>query len=346
MSYSDSRLEALAVTFQNILTAATKDPVLAERALRRLNADPQLVGLVEMPPGMKRTGRRAPASLDPFKVLADSGEVDLMARLADLELEELRDIVAQFGMDPRRLVMKWKDAQRVREHIASTTAQRSRKGDAFRALPVPIGQANLLCTHGCPFGRRLVGAGSRRCSGLDMHRRVERAFPWPHVRDPMSLSGGRPGKEVRTAMAGVAVRESVTIAGRAERGRVARAFVGAVLGLGHPSRDDAALLVSELFGNSIRHGGSGAPGETVTVAVTAQDDVIRVDVADRSGPRAPELRPADGEAEDGRGLQLVERLSVRWGWHQDSGQTVTWFEIQALLQPMQHSGVPGGCREP
>ena len=87
-----------------------------------------------MPPGMKRTGRREPAKLDPFKVLADSQhEPDLLARLADLSLEELRDIVAQFGMDPRRLVMKWKDAQRVRKHIVATTAQRSRKGDAFRA---------------------------------------------------------------------------------------------------------------------------------------------------------------------------------------------------------------------
>jgi hypothetical protein len=82
---------------------------------------------------MKRTGRRAPAKLDPFKVLAESSEQDLMVRLADLGLEELRDIIAHFGMDPRRLVMKWKDADRVREHIVATTAQRSRKGDAFRA---------------------------------------------------------------------------------------------------------------------------------------------------------------------------------------------------------------------
>ena len=66
-------------------------------------------------------------------------------------------------------------------------------------------------------------------------------------------------------MAGLAVRETVTLAGLAERARVARAFVFAVLGPGHPCGDDAALLVSELFGNSVRHGDSGLPGETVTV---------------------------------------------------------------------------------
>ena len=52
-------------------------------------------------------------------------------------------------------------------------------------------------------------------------------------------------------MARRAVRESVTIAGRAERARVARAFTAGVLGPGYPRGDDAALLVSELFGNSI-----------------------------------------------------------------------------------------------
>ena len=66
-------------------------------------------------------------------------------------------------------------------------------------------------------------------------------------------------------MAGLAVRESVTLAGRAERARAARRFVGEILGPGHPCADVAILLVSEVFGNSVRHSGSGAPGETVTV---------------------------------------------------------------------------------
>ena len=70
-------------------------------------------------------------------------------------------------------------------------------------------------------------------------------------------------------MAEPKIRETVTVAGRAERARVARAFVGGVLGPGHPCGDDAALLVSELFENSVRHSRSGAAGGTVTVAVSA-----------------------------------------------------------------------------
>ena len=120
-------------------------------------------------------------------------------------------------------------------------------------------------------------------------------------------------------MARAAVRESVTLAGRAERARAARALVSEVLGAGHPCGDDVVLLVSEIFGNSVRHSGSGAPGETVTVAVIAGDGIVRVEVTDRAGPGTPELRPVSREAEGGRGLQLVAGLAARWGWRRSAG---------------------------
>jgi anti-sigma regulatory factor (Ser/Thr protein kinase) len=138
-----------------------------------------------------------------------------------------------------------------------------------------------------------------------------------------------------------AVRETMTLAGRAERARVARAFVDGVLGPGHPCGDVATLPVDELFVNSIRHSGSAARGETVTVAVKTANDVIRVEVTDLSGPGVPQLRPSGGEAEDGRGLHLVARLATRWGWRRRGGRTVTWFELQALLRQTQHSAVSG-----
>ncbi len=129
-------------------------------------------------------------------------------------------------------------------------------------------------------------------------------------------------------MARAAVQESVTVAGRPERARVVRTFVGAVLGPGHPCGDDAELLVSEIFGNSVRHSGSGAAGEMVTVAVRVGDGTVRVEVTDRAGPGTPELRPASRDAEGGRGLQLVAALAVRWGSRRRGGRLVTWFEIR------------------
>jgi len=117
--------------------------------------------------------------------------------------------------------------------------------------------------------------------------------------------------------------------GRAERARVARAFVGGVLGPGHPCGDDAALLVSELVGNSLRYGRSGLPGETVTVVVIAGGSVVRVEVTGRSGPGVPKPRSAGRDAEGGRGLALVAALATRWGWRQCGGRTMTWFELRA-----------------
>ena len=129
-------------------------------------------------------------------------------------------------------------------------------------------------------------------------------------------------------MTGVTVRESVKVAGLVERARVVRAFVGAVLGPGHPCGDDAVLLASELFANSLQHSGSGVPGETVTVTVTARAGAVRVEVADRGGPGVPEVRPASADAEDGRGLGLVAGLAARWGWRRRGARVVTWFELR------------------
>jgi two-component sensor histidine kinase len=126
----------------------------------------------------------------------------------------------------------------------------------------------------------------------------------------------------------------VTLAGRAERTRLARAFVGGVLGSRHPCEYAAVLLVSELFGNSVRHGGSGVPGETVTVAVRMGNGVVRVEVTNRSGSGVPELGSAERDAEGGRGLQLVAELATRWGWRRRGGRTQTWFEIQHELSPV------------
>ena len=113
-------------------------------------------------------------------------------------------------------------------------------------------------------------------------------------------------------MAGLEIRESVTVAGRAERARVARAFIGGVLGPGHPCGDDAALLVSELFGNSVRHSRSGAAGGTVTVAVRVGDGLVRVEVTDRSGPEVPELTVLAGMRKAAGGFSSL-RASRRGG---------------------------------
>ncbi|MDE0276374.1 MAG: hypothetical protein OYH76_10795 [Defluviicoccus sp.] len=80
----------------------------------------------------RKGGRRTPAVLDPVGV-AREGEDVLRARLATLSLDQLLDIVAQHGMDPGKLVMKWKKPDRVIDRIVEISLSRATKGDAFRS---------------------------------------------------------------------------------------------------------------------------------------------------------------------------------------------------------------------
>jgi hypothetical protein len=65
------------------------------------------------------------------------GEDVLRKRLSLLELEQLKDVVAEYGMDAGKLVMKWKDTMRIIDRIVELSLARSTKGDAFRADKPP-----------------------------------------------------------------------------------------------------------------------------------------------------------------------------------------------------------------
>jgi hypothetical protein len=84
------------------------------------------------PDTTRKGGRRAPAVLDPVDIARDGADL-LRERLRPLELAQLLDIVAEYGMDPGKLVMKWKDPDRVADRIVEMALARATKGDAFRA---------------------------------------------------------------------------------------------------------------------------------------------------------------------------------------------------------------------
>jgi anti-sigma regulatory factor (Ser/Thr protein kinase) len=88
--------------------------------------------------------------------------------------------------------------------------------------------------------------------------------------------------------------------------------------------DLAALLVSELVTNALRH--ATGPIGLRLVAPSAGDGVLRVEVSD-SLPEMPRARVAHPEDEGGRGLHLVASASRRWGTRpREAGKTV-WFEL-------------------
>jgi len=78
--------------------------------------------------------RRSHAVLDPVQVVRVD-ELTLRSSLEKLSMEQLRDIVAEYGMDPGRLVMKWTTPERVINRIVEMSIARAHKGNAFRKPP-------------------------------------------------------------------------------------------------------------------------------------------------------------------------------------------------------------------
>jgi anti-sigma regulatory factor (Ser/Thr protein kinase) len=84
---------------------------------------------------------------------------------------------------------------------------------------------------------------------------------------------------------------------------------------------DATLLVSEMATNAVRHASS-----PFRASVTRSDGAVRIAVEDL-GTNEPQLRPADPDRLGGRGVALVDAVSLTWGWDPAPGGKVVWCEL-------------------
>jgi anti-sigma regulatory factor (Ser/Thr protein kinase) len=104
----------------------------------------------------------------------------------------------------------------------------------------------------------------------------------------------------------------------------------------------AALLVSELVTNSVRHARLHE-SETVRLRIACEDDTVRVEVEDHGpgfdpGERRPRRPRGLGlPVTEGYGLQLVDDLADRWGVDCERCTRV-WFELD-LTQPVGHAAL-------
>jgi anti-sigma regulatory factor (Ser/Thr protein kinase) len=86
--------------------------------------------------------------------------------------------------------------------------------------------------------------------------------------------------------------------------------------------DIAVLLTSELVTNAVQHEASG----TIMLTVTCVCDQLRVAVHDTSR-RAPVIVDAPPDAQAGRGLMLVAKLSATWGYHRTAAGKAVYFTL-------------------
>ncbi|MEU3050044.1 ATP-binding protein [Streptomyces sp. NPDC006984] len=123
-------------------------------------------------------------------------------------------------------------------------------------------------------------------------------------------------------------RHGFELPARAESVSRARRRVGEVLhrwGVTGDDRETVLLVVSELVTNAVVHTG----GHLVSCLLHRTADRLRVTVHDQgSGPSGPRVC-RDAQGERGRGLLLVEAVSLAWGSYdgeRGAGRSV-WCEL-------------------
>lgn len=128
--------KVLNALFREVVQEADTNPAFRARIETALGLDdkkkPEVkAGDAGSPHPKRPSNRRPPAVLDPVH-LARQGEDLLRSELAKLDIEQLRDVVADYGMDTGKLVLKWRDPERIIERIVEVARGRAQKGSAFR----------------------------------------------------------------------------------------------------------------------------------------------------------------------------------------------------------------------
>lgn len=88
--------------------------------------------------------------------------------------------------------------------------------------------------------------------------------------------------------------------------------------------DDAALLVSEIVSNSVRHARLGET-DAIEVRIRGSRSMLHVDVID-PGPGFDVERARRASPDGGWGLWLLDRLATRWGVERGD-TTRVWFDL-------------------
>lgn len=93
-------------------------------------------------------------------------------------------------------------------------------------------------------------------------------------------------------------------------------------GLADEAVEPTLMVVTELLSNTIDH----ARGPVALSVGLSAGGVVHVKVHDAS-PEPPQMRPPDPARIRGRGVYLVDALSLRWGWTPEPPGKVVWADV-------------------
>jgi hypothetical protein len=162
---------------------------------------------------------------------------------------------------------------------------------------------------------RTEGSGVSHDRLLEANENRGTPHPSPHspLIRPLTLTRVAPSHQADQPAA------ACGLAGRPESAKAARDFTRLTLREWRMARlsDVAELVVSELVTNALRHSllsGRWMPGEhPIRLRLLLQNPYLMCMVTDPDSAGPVRIDSHSG-AESGRGLQVVESCSARWGW--------------------------------
>ena len=104
----------------------------------------------------------------------------------------------------------------------------------------------------------------------------------------------------------------------------ARSLLRECLPAGFDRLDDVLLCATELVTNAVLHAGTPC-----RLSVERRGAWVLLRVCDFNPASQPVVRDFDRTAITGRGLQLVDKLTDRWGIDTDDQRKCIWFEVDA-----------------
>lgn len=88
---------------------------------------------LSLPPANPPKRRRRPSPLDPYAVAASDGVDRLRDQLQRFNIEELKDVIAEYGMNYDGRAMGWRDRSRFVDRIIEKANFGATQGNAFRS---------------------------------------------------------------------------------------------------------------------------------------------------------------------------------------------------------------------
>jgi anti-sigma regulatory factor (Ser/Thr protein kinase) len=106
--------------------------------------------------------------------------------------------------------------------------------------------------------------------------------------------------------------------------------------------EDAVLILSELLSNAYRHGrpiddGTDEPGIRAGWHID-EDGLLTLEVTDGGGPTRPAPATPSLTAHGGRGLGIVETLSLQWGVSERPGEVTVWAVLAVRGRHARRNG--------